>query len=158
MVYAELNIAEENSGKLVTQVRAQAQKLAKQHDCDTILIDGPPGLGCPVIASLTGVNLVLIVAEPTPSSMHDMQRVIELATHFNIETCICVNKWDLNQSMTADIEKCAEQHGVQLAGRVRYDQAVTDAQVNGKAIVEYTDNEAAQDVRRVWEYVSQRLR
>ena len=107
MVHARLGIAEENSGKLVTLVRQEARKLAEAKNLDLILTDGPPGVGCPVIASIGGAGAVLIVTEPTVSGKHDMERVVQLAAHFKVPARICVNKFDLNLELTRDIEKYA---------------------------------------------------
>jgi MinD superfamily P-loop ATPase len=101
MAHATLGIAEDNSGKLVSLVRAKAREIAQQRGLNLVLIDGAPGVGCPVIASITGANLVLIITEPTLSGLHDLQRVAKLATHFNIRSLVCVNKWDLNARSSA---------------------------------------------------------
>ena len=108
MVHARLGIAEENSGKLVTLVRTEAKKLAEAKDLDLIITDGPPGVGCPVIASIGGASAVLIVTEPTVSGRHDMERVAQLAAHFNVPAMMCVNKFDLNLEQTSQIEKFAK--------------------------------------------------
>jgi len=153
MVHARLGIAAENSGKLVTIVRQQAKAIAEQQQVALILVDGPPGIGCPVIASITGASLVLIVTEPTLSGEHDLRRVAELARHFRIPAYLCVNKWDINPSTTETVEKAAEGLGVKPLGRIRYDAAVTRAQVQGKSLVEFSENGAAADVRGLWENV-----
>lgn len=150
MVHARLGINAENSGKLVSLVRQQARQLAKDENKDLILVDGPPGIGCPVIASLTGSSLVLIVTEPTLSGQHDLRRVAELARHFHIPVAICVNKWDLNPAMSYAIEASALALGAKLAGRIRYDRAVTAAQVAGKSVLEYTDSGASEDIQILW--------
>jgi MinD superfamily P-loop ATPase len=157
MAHAKLGIAQENSGKLVTLVRAQAKKLAQERGYELIIIDGSPGIGCPVIASLTGADLVLAVTEPTMSGRHDLQRVIDLAKHFGVTLIICINKWDLNEDMTRLIEKDANQQGVTVAGRIRYDRAVTEAQIGGLALVEYVSSGAAQDMKLLWEKIADLL-
>ena len=116
MVHARLGIAEENSGKLVALVRQQAQKLAEKKGLDLILTDGPPGIGCPVIASIGGASAVLIVAEPTVSGQHDMERVVQLAAHFNVPAMVCVNKFDLNPEQTYEIEKFAREKNIGILG------------------------------------------
>ena len=151
MVHARLNPGGENSGKLVSKVRETARELAAERRLDLILVDGPPGVGCAVIASVTGASLVLVVTEPTLSGAHDLARVLELTRHFGIPTAICVNKWDLNSDMTERIETEARGKGARLAGRVRYDRAVTDAQIQGKAVVEIPGAQAGTDIRAVWE-------
>jgi len=153
MVHARLNPGGENSGKLVSKVRETARELAAERKLDRILVDGPPGVGCAVIASVTGASLVLVVTEPTLSGAHDLARVLELTRHFGIPTAICVNKWDLNADMTEQIETEARGKGARLAGRVRYDRAVTDAQIQGKAVVEIPGAQAGEDIRAVWERV-----
>ncbi len=150
MVHARLGIAAENSGKLVSLVRQQARQLAVEQGNDLILIDGPPGIGCPVIASITGASLVLIITEPTLSGQHDFQRVAELARHFNIPAMVCVNKWNLNPEMTEAIEASAEALGVKSLGRIRYDRSITEAQVAGKNVLEYSEKGASEDIRGLW--------
>lgn len=149
MVHARLGIAAENSGKLVSTVRSEAKRLAASNDSALILIDGPPGIGCPVIAAITGATGVLVVTEPTVSGAHDMKRVLELAAHFHIPVAVCVNRWDLNPEGTEQIESHALRHGAVIAGRIRYDTTVTKAQVAGRAVVEL-GGEAADDIRSVW--------
>jgi len=150
LVHARLGIAEENSGMLVTLVRNQAKVLAEERGFDLVIIDGPPGLGCPVIAATTGANAVLIVAEPTLSGLHDLERVGSLAAFFKIPTLICVNKFDLNPDITKQIEDHAKKHNMHFMGRIPYDRAVTHAMVAGKSLVEFSDGTAAQAVRELW--------
>ncbi len=140
MVHARLGIAEENSGKLVALIRQEVKKLAEGQDIDLILTDGPPGTGCPVIASLGGASAVLIVTEPTVSGQHDMARVLELAIHFNVPAMVCVNKFDLNLDMTMEIEKYTVAHGAEIVGRVPFDSAFTKAMIQAKTIFEYNKN------------------
>lgn len=149
MVHAQLGAGSGNSGKLVAQVRAAARNIAEAGGHDMIIVDGPPGTGCPVIASLAGATLVLVVTEPTVSGAHDAARVLALARHFNIPAALCVNKWDLSPAMTEEIEASAVQAGVRLAGRIRYDRGVTRAQVQAQAVVEI-DTPCADDIRGVW--------
>ncbi len=151
MVHARLNPGGENSGKLVSQVRETARSLAGERKADVVLVDGPPGIGCPVIASITGASLVVVVTEPTLSGAHDLARVLDLTGHFGIPAAVCVNKWDLNPEMAERIEGESRARGARLAGRVRYDRAVTEAQVRGKAVVELPATVAGADVRAVWE-------
>lgn len=150
LIHARLGIAAENSGKLVSTVRREAKRIAEENGHGLILVDGPPGIGCPVIASLTGTSRVLIVTEPTISGEHDLDRVLKLARHFGIPAAVCVNKWDLNPGMTERIEDLAVRSGAVIAGRIRYDRAVTLAQIREKAVVE-TDAPSAGDIRLVWE-------
>ena len=150
MVHAKLGIAEENSGKLVSTVRKEAGAIAQQRGLGLVLIDGSPGIGCPVIASITGADLVLIVTEPTLSGLHDLGRVADVARHFGIRGMVCVNKWDLNPALAAEIERQAQDRGLAVAGRVRYDRAVTEAQVRKQSVVEYQQDGCAEDIRQVW--------
>jgi MinD superfamily P-loop ATPase len=154
MVHARLIPGGENSGKLVSKVREVARALAEERKTDIVLVDGPPGVGCAVIASVSGASLVLVVAEPTLSGAHDMARVLELTRHFHIPAAVCVNKWDLNKEMTERIESEARQAGASIAGRIRYDGAVTAAQLRNRAVVETEAGPIGQDIRAVWEEVS----
>jgi MinD superfamily P-loop ATPase len=158
MVHAKLGVAEENSGKLVSLVREQARKTAASQERDLVLIDGSPGIGCPVIASITGVDLALVVAEPTLSGLHDLERVSDLTGHFRVETLICINKWDINEDLTSEIETWARRRGLKLAGKVRYDPAVTEAQIRRQSVAEYAMDGVTADVRRVWANVLKALR
>lgn len=149
MVHAKLGIAGENSGKLVSLVRTRAKQLAVQQARELTLVDGPPGIGCPVIASLTGASLVLVVTEPTLSGKHDLQRVLQLVRHFSIPAAVCVNKWDLNPSMAEQVEHEAKARGAAVASRVRYDKGVTLAQTRARSVVE-CDGQAARDIGDLW--------
>jgi MinD superfamily P-loop ATPase len=157
MVHARLGIAESNSGKLVSIVRTNARGLAEQRGLGLVIIDGSPGVGCPVIASITGAGLVLIVTEPTTSGLHDMQRVVQLARHFGIQITVCINKWDLNADMSAAIESWCREQSITLAGRIRYDRTFTAAQIENRTVVEYARDGAAEDIRGLWEAVRPRL-
>lgn len=149
MVHARLGVASENSGKLVSTVRREARHLAEEEKHQIIIVDGPPGIGCPVIASVTGASQVLVVTEPTVSGEHDLERVLSLTRHFQIPTSVCVNKWDINPDMTRRIEEKAIGAGASIAGRIRYDCAVTQAQIQQKAVVEIVA-ECAQDIIQIW--------
>jgi MinD superfamily P-loop ATPase len=153
MVHARLGMAEGNSGKLVTLIRQEARDIAKREGLEYIIVDGSPGIGCPVIASITGSDLVLVVTEPTLSGQHDLLRVAELTAHFRIPTVVCVNKWDLNPDITEQIEREAEEHGVRAAGRVRYDTAITKAQIVKTSVVEYTGGAVSEDIKSLWRNV-----
>jgi MinD superfamily P-loop ATPase len=153
MVHARLGVAAENSGKLVSMVRREARRIADAENHALIIVDGPPGIGCPVIASLTGATLVLVVTEPTVSGEHDLERVLSLTRHFSIPTAICVNKWDLNPEMADRIEDKACRAGARIAGRIQYDPSVTLAQMQARAVVE-TEASSVGDVRYVWNQLS----
>jgi MinD superfamily P-loop ATPase len=154
LVHAQLGIAAENAGKLVSLVRAEARRVAQESQRDMILIDGPPGTGCPVLASLTGASAALLVAEPTPSGEHDLQRVLALTRHFKVPAFVCVNKWDIAPDKADSIEALAVESGATLLSRVRYDQGVTEAQKQGKTIVE-TKTTSAADVEQLWKELVQ---
>ncbi len=149
MVHARLGVAAENSGKLVSLVRREARRIAQERSGSLVIVDGPPGIGCPVIASLTGADLVLVVAEPTVSGEHDLERVLALARHFSMPAALCVNKWDLNPGMAERIEQKAVAAGAVIAGRVRYDSGVTVAQLQALSLVE-TGAACLPDVRKIW--------
>jgi len=153
MVHAQLSIAAENSGKLVSTVRREARRIADDRRSDWILVDGPPGVGCPVIASITGASAVLAVTEPSLSGEHDLERVLALARHFNVPTAVCVNKWDINAEITGHIEQTAATLGAFVTSRIPYDRSITDAQVNGKTVVEFGDGPAATSIRQIWEEI-----
>jgi len=154
MVHARLGIAEENSGKLVTVVRKEAAKLAASMNADLIITDGPPGIGCPVIASVGGAFAVLIVAEPTVSGLHDMERVAQLAAHFKVPTWVCVNKYDLNTEQTRAIELLAQKHAMTVMGRVPFDPSFTKAMIQRQTVLEYNNKAAASiAVAKVWDNI-----
>lgn len=152
MVHARLGIGAENSGKLVTTVRQEARRIAEIEGRQLIIVDGPPGIGCPVIASLSGASLVVAVTEPTVSGEHDLERVLALARHFGTAVKVCVNKWDLNPGMASAIEDLAAGSGASLVGRIRYDRGVTLAQMGELSVVE-TETDAARDIREIWKNI-----
>ncbi len=154
MVHARLGIAEENSGKLVALVRQEAKKLAEEKNMGLILTDGPPGVGCPVIASIGGATALLIVTEPTVSGVHDMERAIELAGHFKVPAMICVNKFDLNPDQTNGIEKLAKDRSIAMVGKIPFDPVFTESMVQGKTVFEYnktSDVNAA--TKQMWDRI-----
>ncbi|MFH1349552.1 MAG: 4Fe-4S binding protein [Pseudomonadota bacterium] len=158
MVHARLGIAEENSGKLVTLVRQQAKRLTEEMNADLILTDGPPGVGCPVIASIGGASAVLIVTEPTVSGKHDMVRVAQLAAHFRVPGMICVNKFDLNPNEAQIIEDVAVDKDLTVMGRIPFDPVFTKAMVQGLTIFEYNGrSEAGVAVREIWLKIKEKL-
>jgi MinD superfamily P-loop ATPase len=158
MVHARLGIAEENSGKLVTLVRQEARKLAETKKLDLILTDGPPGIGCPVIASLGGASAALIVTEPTVAGQHDMERVAQLADFFRVPVMVCANKADLNPDVTRDIQRFTEERGYTFLGIIPFDPVFTKAMVEGKTIFEHdTHSPAAEAVLRAWENLTKTM-
>ncbi len=157
MVHARLGIAEENSGKLVTTVRNAARDIADSNGSDMVIIDGSPGIGCPVIASVAGVDCALIITEPTLSGEHDLRRVADLSDHFSIPTVVCVNKWDINAEMTGRIESTAAERGIPVVGKISYDPVVTEAQVMKKAVPELPDGKCAAELRECWKAITERF-
>jgi MinD superfamily P-loop ATPase len=150
MVHAQLFPGEENSGRLVALLRQRAKQIAKEEGFSMILSDGPPGIGCPVISSLSGVSLAVIVTEPTPSGHHDLERVIELCGHFGIPAGVIINKFDINENKTKEIESSCANRGISLLGRLPHDKAVTEAMVSGETITEYQQNGISAQVRQIW--------
>ena len=158
MVHARLGVAEENSGKLVSLVRRQAKLLAEKENSDYIIVDGAPGVGCPVISSITGADAVLIVTEPTLSGIHDLERVAELsANHFKIKTFVCVNKYDLNLEMTNKIKEFCKNNHIYFAGQIPYDDNVTKAMVHGKNIIEYSNGTSTEFIKNIWKKINLKL-
>ena len=157
MVHAQLGIGEENSGKLVAQVRKLAQALAEERKSELIIIDGPPGIGCPVISSLTGTDLALIVTEPTVAGIHDLMRLVKLAQHFDIPPLICINKDDINPDKTLEIEEYCRREDLKVVGRVPFDVAVVEAMVEKKTVMEYPCPVIHDAIRNVWHAVQDTL-
>ncbi len=157
MVHARLGIAEENSGKLVSLIRRQAREIAETQNRSLIITDGPPGIGCPVIASITGATALLIIVEPTVSGQHDMQRVVDLARHFRIPVLLCINKCDLNPEMSKTIEDSSSQAGLQIVGRIPFDPDFTKSMVAGLAISEYAEAapQLSHLLRDIWNNIMQ---
>lgn len=154
LVHAKLGVAQENSGKLVTLVRNKAADIAVQQGAPWLLIDGSPGIGCPVIASLAGADAVLIVTEPTLSGKCDLGRVARLAAHFHIPSLVCVNKWDINEALTREIETESAAAGCRIVGRIPYDDAVPRSIVEGVPLVEHSEGQAARAVRALWRNIA----
>jgi len=151
MSHALLSPGESNSGKLVTLVRQNAKILAEKENADFIVIDGSPGIGCPVIASVTGVDVGLIVTEPTMSGIHDLERAAQLLKHFEVPPTVCVNMHDINKENTERIVRFCENNEFEVAGRIPFNPVVTEAMVNGKPILEYAPaSDVAQEIGRVW--------
>lgn len=158
MCHARLLPGESNSGKLVALVRENARKVAEAKKLSLILIDGAPGIGCPVIASVTGIDLGVLVTEPTMSGLHDMERAMGLLDHFRVPALVCINKYDLNVEKAEEIEEFCEGRGVEVVARIPFDRVVTDAMVQGKTIVEYSvDRPVSREMKRMWERVLQAL-
>jgi MinD superfamily P-loop ATPase len=157
MVHAKLGIAEENSGKLVTLIRKEAKRIAEEQNKNLLIVDGSPGIGCPVIASITGADLVLVVTEPTLSGIHDLDRVAQLTSGFGIQTLVCVNKADINPEMTERIENDAEEKGLKVIGKIPYDESFTKAQIMKATLIEYTGGDIAEKVKSMFREITYAL-
>ncbi len=157
LVHARLGIAEDNSGKLVALVRKQAAELAEEKKCDWVIIDGAPGIGCPVIASLSGVDCALVVTEPTLSGLHDADRVIGVARHFGVSTRLVINKFDLNREMTKKIEAYCKKNDIEMIGKIPFDDSVVKAMVRGKTIMEYGNGSVKKDIIKIWQKIQESL-
>jgi len=157
LVHGELRPGEETSGKLVTQVKMRARELARLEGAKLLLIDGSPGIGCPVIASLSGAHAALVVAEPSMSALHDLARVVEVARHFRTRVFLVINKADLSPKFSERIESYAKEEGLALLGRIPYDEGVVRAQVAGRPAVEDGAGPAAAALRALWEKVAEHL-
>jgi len=167
LVHAALDTRAENSGKLVTLVRKEAKRVAAEFSsegpADYIIVDGSPGTGCPVIASITGADAVVAVTEPTLSGRHDLERVAGLARHFDVPLLVCVNKYDINAGIADEIEQWCVRNGISFIGRIPYDRAVTAAQIQGKSIIEYADTAnvspvTTEAIQNIWERICQLTR
>lgn len=158
MVHAKLGIGQDNSGKLVTEVKRRTRAIAEQNNCDFIICDGSPGIGCPVISSLAGADLALLVVEPTLSGIHDMERVLDVCFRFKTNTMVCINKYDINRNNTALIKSYCNNLGVQIAGEIPFDNSVTKSLLSGKTVVEASKGKAAKQIISVWHTVSESLK
>lgn len=154
LVHARLGIAQENSGKLVARVRQQARRIAEERGFDYIISDGPPGIGCPVISSLSGASLALMVAEPTLSGIHDLERVLGVCRHFGVPAQVVINKYDLNEENSRRIEDYCRKQGIGLAAKIPFDNAVTEAIVRGVPVVEYADGRVSREIEGLWDAIS----
>jgi len=155
LVHARLGIAQENSGKLVALVRQKAKLLAQEQGFDYIISDGPPGIGCPVISSLSGANMALLVTEPTLSGRHDLERVLGVCHHFGVTALVCVNKYDINEDNTRQIESYCLSQGVEVASKIPFDNVVTEAMVHGLPVIEYSQGLVAQGIELLWQRITQ---
>ena len=153
LVHARLGIAQENSGKLVALVRQRAKQITEKQGLDYIISDGPPGIGCPVISSLSGANLALLVTEPTLSGMHDLERIIGVCQHFGVPALVCINKYDINEENTRRIEEHCYTQGVEVVSKIPFDNVVTEALVRGLPVVEYNQNGVTRQIEVLWQKV-----
>lgn len=155
MAHALLHPGESNSGKLVTLVRQNAKMLAEKENRDLIIIDGSPGIGCPVIASVTGVDAALVVTEPTLSGIHDLERVVQLLNHFKVTPFVCVNMYDVNTDNTNKILVFCEENKIDVVGNIPFNPEVTKAMVNGKTIIEnFPTSNVAEEITNMWKKLS----
>ena len=158
MVHARLHPGEENSGKLVNVVRNEAKKLASEKKCDILIIDGPPGTGCPAISSIAGVRLVVLVTEPSNSGLHDLQRIVELAESFKVGIAVVINKYDLNIEITRKVEEWCTRNGYPMLGKIPFEREVVESMLYCKSIVEWNpDSEASQSIRSVWTKIKSQI-
>jgi MinD superfamily P-loop ATPase len=158
MVHARLGIAQENSGKLVAIVRQKAKEVAKERGLDFIISDGPPGIGCPVISSVSGANLALLVTEPTLSGIHDLERVLGVCRHFGVPALVCINKYDVNLENAQQIERYCQTEGADVIAKIPFDNAFTEAMVRGVPIVEFSNGIVRQQIKILWQNVVDALK
>jgi MinD superfamily P-loop ATPase len=156
LVHARLDAGQENSGKLVTAVRQKARLIAKDEVSAYILSDGPPGIGCPVISSLSGANLALIVSEPSLSAIHDLERVLAVCRHFGVRALVCINKYDLDERNSRHIEDYCRQAGIDVGAKIPFDTVVSDAIAEGVPVVEFGDGAVSRQMEELWKVVAAR--
>jgi MinD superfamily P-loop ATPase len=157
MAHAMLKTTEEASGKLVTTVRNNAKILAEKKEKGLIIIDGPPGIGCPVISSISGVDLVLVITEPTLSAIHDLERILGLAYHFKIPAIVCINKYDINLDNTKKIEQYCMNNNIEIVGKLPYDTIVTEAMIHEKNVIEFSKGDFSDRITDIWNNIQRRL-
>lgn len=153
LFHAHLFAGRENSGKLVTEVKQRARMWALDTEAALLLVDGPPGIGCPVISASAGADLALHVVEPTISGVHDLERILATTDHFGVPSLVAVNKADLNLARCDEISAFCEERGVELVGRIPYDTSVTEAMVQGRPVTEYTDGLVTKALGELWDRV-----
>lgn len=158
LIHAKLGIAEENSGKLVSEIRNHARLVANRNKNDLIIVDGSPGIGCPVIASISGANLVLIVTEPTMSGLHDAKRVLELTKHFKIPASVCINKCDISDDLTTEMEEFCSENNIELLGKIPYSKEFTKAMIKSETVIENSpESEVSKEIKAIWQKISDKL-
>ena len=153
LVHAKLGIAQENSGKLVTLVKQQAKKISEEQNRNCLIVDGPPGIGCPVIASLAGADLALIVTEPTLSGIHDMKRIADVARHFGISTKTIINKYDINLKNSLDIKEICRGRNIEVLAELPFSEQVSKSLVNAMPVVEYSNTKITKEIVRLWKKI-----
>jgi len=157
LVHARLGVAQENSGKLVALVRQKARLVAQKQGLDYIISDGPPGIGCPVISSISGTNLAVIVTEPSLYGMHDLDRVIGVCHHITVPVIVFINKYDLNEDNSRQIESYCYNQGIEIASKILFDNVVTEALVQGLPVVEYSQNKVSHQIDKLWQAITRTL-
>lgn len=159
LIHARLGVAEENSGKLVSEIRNYARILAHREGQDLIIVDGSPGVGCPVIASISGASLVVVVTEPTLSGLHDAERVLKLAKHFNAPACMCINKFDINLNMAEKIEDFCKKENIEIVGKIPYSKDFTSAMIKEQSLIEFSpDGEITEKIKIMWNKLEDKLK
>jgi MinD superfamily P-loop ATPase len=158
LIHARLRAGAENSGELVAVLRNHARKMAREQSAEYILSDGPPGIGCPVISSLSNASLALIVSEPSLSGIHDLERVVAVCRHFGVTALVCVNKYDLDEGATRRIEDYCRREAVEVVAKIPFDEAVVEAVAQGVPVVESSDGPAARRVTQLWDDIARGLR
>lgn len=151
IIYGKLGIAEENSGRLVSKIRQYAKEKGSAINADYIIIDGPPGIGCPAISSVTGSDLVVAVTEPTLSGWHDLSRLIDMISRFHTPVYVIINKYDLNEDMCLIMENRLKAKGIQVLGKIPYDESMIFALLEGKTICEFIpDGLMTREIKNIW--------
>ena len=155
MVHAKMGPGEENSGKLVSRIREKAHEIAKETKADFILNDGPPGIGCSAISSITGTNLVVLVIEPTVSGLHDAKRLVELVKSFNIAMVAVINKYDINPESGSEVERYLGNNNIPVLGRLPFDTGIIDSMVHEQSIIEFdAKNRVSEELKKTWELIA----
>jgi MinD superfamily P-loop ATPase len=157
LFHAHLFAGQENSGKLVTRIKMQARLCASEVGAPFLLIDGPPGIGCPVIAASSGADLALLVVEPTVAGVHDLKRILGTTEHFRIPALVLINKADLSERQTGQIQSFCDSQGVQVVGRIPFDVVVTEAMVQGQPVTAYTDGQVTRAFEQAWQAIRAKL-
>lgn len=151
LVHAKLGIAEENSGKLVTTIRNKGEALAAQEGKGYVIIDGPPGIGCPVIASLSGVDVALVVTEPSMSGIHDLKRVVAVCKHFGVTPLVCINRYDIAPDLSESIENYCKAEGLTMAGKIPFDRAFIESMIQGIPVVKHVNGALRKTIEAIWD-------
>ncbi len=157
LLHARLFAGQENSGKLVTLVKQQARLIGQDTGAALLLVDGPPGIGCPVIAASSGMDLALHIIEPTVSGVHDLERILATTDHFGVRSLVAINKADLNLKQTQEIAALCAKRGIEIAGHIPYDEVVIKAMVQGKSVTEYANGAVTEALCQVWDEVKKQL-